>query len=60
MPAGYVDIYQLAFPVLFEASEDGHSGLLSGHGRNAYRALQVDDADRYYRENRLTKPGTFS
>jgi uncharacterized glyoxalase superfamily protein PhnB len=59
----YVD--RLGFRVTFEASEDGHSGLLgiargtiemtldspmSGHGRNACVALQVDDADRYYRE----------
>ena len=59
----YVD--RLGFRVAFEASEDGHSGLLgiargtieitldspmSGHGRNACVALQVDDTDRYYRE----------
>lgn len=59
----YVD--QLGFRVTFEASGDGHSGLLGiargtieltldspmdGHGRNACVALHVDDADRYYRE----------
>lgn len=59
----YVD--QLGFSVRFEASEDGHSGLLgialgtieitldspmNGHGRNACVALQVDDTDHYYRE----------
>ena len=59
----YVD--QLGFNITFEASEDGHSGLLgiargtieitldspmSGHGRNACVALHVDDTDRYYRE----------
>ena len=59
----YVD--RLGFRVMFEASADGHSGLLGialgtiemtldspmdGHGRNACVALQVDDADRYYRE----------
>jgi predicted enzyme related to lactoylglutathione lyase len=58
-------IEQLGFSVTFEASENGHSGLLgiargtieltldspmSGHGRNACVALHVDDADRYYRE----------
>jgi catechol 2,3-dioxygenase-like lactoylglutathione lyase family enzyme len=61
--AFYVD--GLGFKVKFEASEDGHSGLLgiqrgtmeitldspmNGHGRNACVALQVDDADAYYRE----------
>jgi len=55
----------LGFRVTFEASEDGRSGLLgiargaiqitldspmTGHGRNACVALQVDDADAYYRE----------
>lgn len=59
----YVD--RLGFHVTFEASADGHSGLLGialgtieltldcpmkGHGRNACVALHVDDADRYYRE----------
>ena len=61
--AFYVD--QLGFSVTFEASVDGHSGLLglarggieltldspmTGHGRNACVALHVDDADRYYSE----------
>ena len=61
--AFYVD--RLGFRVTFEASKDGQSGLLgiergavqitldspmSGHGRNACVALQVDDADAYYRE----------
>ena len=56
---------KLGFHVTFEASEDGHSGLLGierggiqltldspmdGHGRNACVSLQVDDADAYYRE----------
>ena len=55
----------LGFRVTFEASEDGRSGLLGiergtiqmtldcpmqGHGRNACVALQVEDADAYYRE----------
>jgi catechol 2,3-dioxygenase-like lactoylglutathione lyase family enzyme len=55
----------LGFRVAFEASEDGRTGLLglergtirltldcpmSGHGRNACVSLEVDDADRYYRE----------
>jgi catechol 2,3-dioxygenase-like lactoylglutathione lyase family enzyme len=55
----------LGFRVIFEASKDGRSGLLGiergtiqmtldspmkGHGRNACVALQVDDADAYYRE----------
>jgi len=55
----------LGFSVTFEASADGRSGLLGiqrgtiqmtldspmqGHGRNACVALQVDDADAYYRE----------
>jgi catechol 2,3-dioxygenase-like lactoylglutathione lyase family enzyme len=61
--AFYVD--RLGFRVTFEVSEDGRSGLLGlergtiqitldcpmeGHGRNACVALQVDDADAYYRE----------
>jgi len=56
---------RLGFEVTFEASDDGHSGLLgikrgtiemtldspmSGDGRNACAALQADDTDRYYRE----------
>jgi uncharacterized glyoxalase superfamily protein PhnB len=55
----------LGFRVTFEVSEDGRSGLLGiergtiqmtldspmkGHGRSACVALQVDDADAYYRE----------
>jgi catechol 2,3-dioxygenase-like lactoylglutathione lyase family enzyme len=58
-------VERLGFSVRFEASEDGHSGLLgikrgtieitldspmNGHGRNACVALEVDDADGYYRE----------
>jgi catechol 2,3-dioxygenase-like lactoylglutathione lyase family enzyme len=61
--AFYID--KLGFRVTFEASEDGHVGLLGlergaiqltldspmdGHGRNACVSLQVDDADAYYRE----------
>lgn len=61
--AFYVD--QLGFEVAFEASEDGTTGLLgvrrgsiamtldcpmSGHGRDACVALEVEDADRYYEE----------
>ena len=59
----YVD--GLGFRVVFEASEDGRSGLLGlergtirltldspmdGHGRNGCVSLEVDDADAYYRE----------
>ena len=55
----------LGFRVTFEASEDGHRGLLglergtiqltldcpmAGHGRAACVSLQVDDTDAYYRE----------
>lgn len=58
-------VNKLGFRVNFEASQDGRSGLLGiergtiqitldcpmhGHGRNACVALQVDDADAYYRE----------
>jgi catechol 2,3-dioxygenase-like lactoylglutathione lyase family enzyme len=61
--AFYVD--GLGFRVIWEASEDGRTGLLgiergtiritldcpmSGHGRNACVGLEVDDADAYYRE----------
>lgn len=61
--AFYVD--GLGFRVTFEASEDGHTGLLGlargtihltidspmdGHGRNACVSLLVDDADACYRE----------
>jgi len=59
----YVD--QLGFQVVFEVSEDGHSGLLGvargtieitvacpmeGHGRDACVAIHVDDVDRYFEE----------
>jgi catechol 2,3-dioxygenase-like lactoylglutathione lyase family enzyme len=55
----------LGFRVVFQASDDGRTGLLglergtirltidcpmAGHGRNACVSLEVDDADRYYRE----------
>ena len=55
----------LGFRVVFEASEDGRSGLLGlergtirltldspmdGHGRNACVSLEVNDADAYYDE----------
>ena len=55
----------LGFRVTFEASEDGRTGLLGlerggitltldspmdGHGRDACVALEVNDADAYYRE----------
>jgi catechol 2,3-dioxygenase-like lactoylglutathione lyase family enzyme len=58
-------VNQLGFRVTFENSENGRSGLLgiargtiritldspmSGHGRNACVALQVEDVDAYYRE----------
>lgn len=61
--AFYVD--KLGFRVTFEASDDGHAGLLGlergtmqltldspmdGHGRNACVSLQVDDVDAYHRE----------
>jgi catechol 2,3-dioxygenase-like lactoylglutathione lyase family enzyme len=61
--AFYVD--KLGFHTTFEVSHDSGSGLLgiergniqitldcpmSGHGRNACVALQVDDADAYHRE----------
>jgi len=61
--AFYVD--RLGFEVTFEASEDGRTGLLgvrrgtiaitldcpmSGHGRDACVALEVESADRYYEE----------
>lgn len=59
----YVD--RLGFQVRFDASEDGHTGLLGvqrgdvvltldcpmdGHGRGACAALEVADADRWYGE----------
>lgn len=58
-------VEHLGFSTLFEASEDGRVGLLglergtirltvdcpmSGHGRHACVAIEVDDADRYYEE----------
>jgi catechol 2,3-dioxygenase-like lactoylglutathione lyase family enzyme len=61
--AFYVD--SLGFHVTWEASSDGHTGLLglergglqltidcpmSGHGRNACVSLLVDDVDAYYLE----------
>jgi catechol 2,3-dioxygenase-like lactoylglutathione lyase family enzyme len=61
--AFYVD--GLGFTVRFEATDDGHTGLLgvargpiwltidapmSGHGRQACASLVVDDADRYFTE----------
>jgi len=61
--AFYVD--GLGFPVTFEASKDGRSGLLGlkrgtiqltldspmkDHGRDACVSLLVDDTDAYYRE----------
>lgn len=62
----------LGFQVRFEASEDGHSGLLgiargtmlitldspmAGHGRNACVSLQVNDVDVYYNEWSAKIPG---
>jgi uncharacterized glyoxalase superfamily protein PhnB len=61
----------LGFSVLFEASEDGSSGILgvergtiyltldcpmSGHGRQACVSLHVDSADDYYHEWRERVP----
>ena len=61
--AFYVDA--LGFTPTWESTEDGHRGLLGleragmrltidcpmeGHGRNACVALEVEDADAYYRE----------
>lgn len=61
--AFYVDA--LGFRVEWEATTDGHTGLLGlergglrltidapmpGHGREACVSLRVDDADRYYAE----------
>lgn len=55
----------LGFQVTWEASEDGHSGLMGlarggieltldspmdGHGRKACVSLYVDDTDAYYKE----------
>lgn len=59
----YVDV--LGFAVVFEASEDGHSGIvgleregmrinldapMDGHGRQACVSLEVDDINRLYSE----------
>jgi len=60
------DFYsRLGFRVLYEASDDGRSGIMGvargtiqitidspmdGHGRNACVSLEVDDADAYYEE----------
>jgi catechol 2,3-dioxygenase-like lactoylglutathione lyase family enzyme len=59
----YVD--RLGFTLRFEASADGHTGLLgverggicitldcpmSGHGRDACVSLEVESADAYYEE----------
>ena len=56
---------KLGFRVLWEASEDGRSGILGlargsiqitvdspmdGHGRNACVSFEVDDADAYFKE----------
>lgn len=56
---------KLGFRVVFEASDDGKSGILglargtiqitvdspmNGHGRNACVSLEVEDADAYYNE----------
>jgi catechol 2,3-dioxygenase-like lactoylglutathione lyase family enzyme len=58
-------VTKLGFEVLFEASDDGRSGILglargtiqltvdspmAGHGRNACVSLEVDDADTYFEE----------
>ena len=58
-------VTQLGFRVLFEASDDGRSGILGlargtikltvdspmdGHGRNACVSLEVDDADACFQE----------
>lgn len=59
----YVD--RLGFAPTFEASEDGHTGILGiargsiaitldcpmeGHGRHACVSVEVADADQYFRE----------
>jgi catechol 2,3-dioxygenase-like lactoylglutathione lyase family enzyme len=61
--AFYVD--RLGFTIRFESTDDGINGILGlerggicltidapmdGDGRNACVSLEVDDADRYYRE----------
>ena len=58
-------VNRLGFALSFEASEDGHNGLLgvergeiritldcpmAGHGREACVSLEVNDADAYYEE----------
>jgi uncharacterized glyoxalase superfamily protein PhnB len=58
-------VNRLGFRLSFEASEDGHNGLLglergemritldcpmAGHGREACVSLQVNDTDAYYEE----------
>jgi catechol 2,3-dioxygenase-like lactoylglutathione lyase family enzyme len=58
-------VTKLGFDVLFEASDDGRSGILGlargtihltvdspmdGHGRNACVSFEVDDADAYLEE----------
>jgi catechol 2,3-dioxygenase-like lactoylglutathione lyase family enzyme len=58
-------VTKLGFCVLYEASDDGKSGILglargsiqitldspmAGHGRNACVSLAVDDADAYFEE----------
>jgi uncharacterized glyoxalase superfamily protein PhnB len=58
-------VERLGFSIRFESTEDGRTGLIglmrgdiwltldcpmSGHGRDACVAFQVDDADRYYTE----------
>jgi hypothetical protein len=63
--AGKFYVEGLGFQVSFEASDDGHTGLLGvergplaitldcpmdGDGRNACVSLEVDDADGHYRE----------
>jgi catechol 2,3-dioxygenase-like lactoylglutathione lyase family enzyme len=55
----------LGFAVVFDTSEDGRTGMIgvergtirltldcpmAGHGRHACVALEVEDADRYFRE----------
>ena len=66
------DFYvKLGFSVTFEATEDGKAGIMglergsisltidcpmSGHGRDACVALQVESADAYYEEWRKRVP----
>ena len=59
------------FQVAFQASDDGHSGLLGvargtieltldspmdGHGRHACASIHVDDTDAYYRNGATRSP----